>query len=257
MDRRIVTKPEYTGGPGGAFPATRWSVIVCARSSDPAERDVAREALAAAYWKPVYKYIRVRWNKSREDSEDLTQEFFARLAEKDLWASYDSRKARLRTFLRVCVDRMIANEQKATQRIKRGGGAPHLSFDFGDPEGELARTGLPRLHSEASIEEYFEKEWIRGLFGRAVDELRSEHAARGRETAFRVFERCDLQENDSRPSYEDLASEFGVSVSDVTNYLAAARRDFRRISMEKLRECTNSEDEFRREARAVFGVEPQ
>jgi RNA polymerase sigma factor (sigma-70 family) len=253
----LVTKPEYTGGPGGAFPATRWSVITRARSDNSAERDVAREALAAAYWKPIYKYIRVRWNKSREDSQDLTQEFFARLAEKDLWTSYDFQKARLRTFLRVCVDRIIANEQKSAQRIKRGGGAMHISLDFDRPEGELARGGHPRLLSEESIEEYFEKEWIRNLFGRSVEELRSAYVARGREAALRVFERSDLTEEDARPSYEDLSREFGVSVSDVTNFLAAARRDFRRIAMNKLRECTNSEDEFRREARAIFGVNPQ
>jgi hypothetical protein len=163
----------------------------------------------------------------------------------------------LRTFLRVCVDRIIANEQKSAQRIKRGGGAMHISLDFDRPEGELARGGHPRLLSEESIEEYFEKEWIRNLFGRSVEELRSAYVARGREAALRVFERSDLTEEDARPSYEDLSREFGVSVSDVTNFLAAARRDFRRIAMNKLRECTNSEDEFRREARAIFGVNPQ
>ena len=37
---------------------------------------------------------------------------FARLLEKDFLESYDPSRARLRTFLRVCVDRLIANEEK-------------------------------------------------------------------------------------------------------------------------------------------------
>jgi len=43
----------------------------------------------------------------------------------------------------------------------------------------------------------------------------------------------------------------------VTNYLAFARREFRRIALEKLREMTASEEEYRREARALFGVESE
>jgi hypothetical protein len=43
----------------------------------------------------------------------------------------------------------------------------------------------------------------------------------------------------------------------VTNYLAFARREFRRIAIEKLREMCASDDEFRREARSIFGVDPR
>jgi len=43
----------------------------------------------------------------------------------------------------------------------------------------------------------------------------------------------------------------------VTNYLAFARREFRRIALERLREMAASDEEFRREARALLGVEPQ
>jgi hypothetical protein len=42
------------GGPGGRFPATRWSAIVAARSTDSAERTRALETVVEAYWKPIY-----------------------------------------------------------------------------------------------------------------------------------------------------------------------------------------------------------
>jgi RNA polymerase sigma factor (sigma-70 family) len=245
--------PEGSGA-SGQFPATRWSVIVRARSDDPQERSNAREQLAAAYWKPVYKYVRARWNKSQEDSEDLTQEFFSRLSEKDVFAAFDPGKARLRTFLRLCVDRMMMNEEKGARRQKRGGGAAHVSLDFDMAESEIASTGLPNMQTPQTMEEYFEKEWIRSLFGMAVEQLRRDYAARGREKAFCVFERSDLEDTEKRPSYDDLGREFGVAVSDVTNYLAAARRDFRKIALEKLREVTATEEEFQREANSLFGT---
>jgi hypothetical protein len=41
----------------------------------------------------------------------------------------------------------------------------------------------------------------------------------------------------------------------VTNYLAFARREFRRAVLAQLREMTGSEEEFQREAQTLLGVE--
>jgi RNA polymerase sigma factor (sigma-70 family) len=238
---------------GGSFPETRWSAIVAARSSNPIERQRAFERIAAAYWKPVYKYIRAKWNKSRDDAEDLTQEFFSRVVEKDFLASYDPAKAKLRTFLRTCVDAMVQNEHRAARAQKRGGDTVLLSLEFEMAEGELARTGVP---SPERPEDFFEKEWVRSVFTLAVAKLREECQARGKATYFRIFERYDLNEDDAKISYGDMGRELGIAATDVTNYLAWARREFRRITLDLLREMTASEDEFRREARSLLGIEP-
>ncbi len=244
---------------GGKFPPTRWSAILAARSDDPAERTRALDLLIGAYWKPVYKYIRIRWNKPTEEAQDLTQEFFTRLIEKDFLDRYDPSRARLRTYLRVCVDGVVANEAKAAQRLKRGGDAAHVSLDFDAAESELMLTaGVAReIASPESIEEWFEKEWVRSLFTMAVESLRDECESRGKQIQFRLFEIYDLEDDGRRPSYDDLAREFGIAATDVTNYLAFARREFRRIALEKLREMCGGEDEFRREARAILGIEPR
>jgi len=62
-------------GGNGNFPATRWSLIVAARSGQAEERERALNTLIAAYWKPVYKYIRLRWRKDNEQAQDLTRSF--------------------------------------------------------------------------------------------------------------------------------------------------------------------------------------
>ena len=56
-------------------------------------------------------------------------------------------------------------------------------------------------------------------------------------------------------SYAQLATEFGLTSTDVTNYLALARREFRRCVLGQLREMTATDDEFRREARSLLGLE--
>jgi RNA polymerase sigma factor (sigma-70 family) len=235
----------------GQFPVTRWSLIVATRSAEPEERQRALEILVAAYWKPVYKYIRLRWDKDNEQAKDLTQDFFFHLLEKDFLAKYDPQRARLRTFLRVCVDHLIANEDKAARSLKRGGEVQFLPLDFESAEGELGQIEIP---SPGSMENFFEREWVRSVFSLSLQRLRQECEQRGKQMHFRVLEFYDVDEGGRELTYEQVGQRFELKTSDVTNYLAYARREFRRIVLEQLREMTGGEEEFRREARTLLGV---
>ena len=241
------------GGAQERFPLTRWSAILATRSDDAAERQRSFAVLIAAYWKPVYKFLRLKWNKSNEDAKDLTQGFFAQAFEKNYFRNYDPAKARFRTFLRTCLDGYVANENKAAQRQKRGGGAQLVPLDFENAEGELQHLAIADTEN---LEEYFEKEWLRSLFSLALEALRAECEIRNRRVHFQLFERYDLDESGSpQLTYHQLAGEFGLSPSTVTNYLALVRREFRRLLLEKLRELTATDEEFQHEARAVLGLE--
>lgn len=246
-------EPENTAFTG-PFPVTRWSAIAAASSEDLEERTRALEVLIAAYWKPVYKYVRLKWHKSTEDAKDLTQGFFAKALEKSFFRAYDPGKARFRTFLRTCLDGFISNEEKAARRIKRGGDAQILSLDFETAEGEI---GQIEIAAGESPDDYFEKEWARSFFALALESLRSELEKTGKDVHFRLFDRYYLasQDEDEKLTYEHLAVEFGLPTTSVTNYLALARREFRRIALDKLREITVTDDEFRREARSLLGVD--
>jgi len=239
---------------GSKFPATRWSVIEAIRGRDPAEQTRALDTLFAAYWKPVYKYVRLRWNRPAEDAQDLTQGFFAELLERDLLARYDPAKSKLRTYLRVCADSFVMNQDKAASRQKRGGNARHVALDFQEAEEELAGTAIDpaSIPSPDSLEEFFEKEWVRSLFALAVEDLRKLCAERERDRTFRLFEDYDLS-GDPDISYEKLAAAYSIPITDVTNALSWARREFRRFALERLREICGTDEEFHREARAVFG----
>ncbi len=238
-----------------AFPLTRRSVVRAAASADPETRRRGFETLVAAYWKPAYKYLRLKWRASEQDAEDLTQGFFARALEKAFFDRFDPERARFRTYLRTCLDGFVANERQSAQRLKRGGGAEHVSLDFAGAETELVRQGPL---DGADMDEYFHREWVRGLFALAVDALRRRCTEAGKSIPFALFERYDLDGPDapSRPSYADLAREMGIPETQVTNHLAWARREFRRLVLETLEEATGSEEEFRTEARHVLGIDP-
>jgi RNA polymerase sigma factor (sigma-70 family) len=225
------------------FPTTRRSVVLALASDDVAARTRAFDTLVALYWKPLYKYARVAWRRTREDAEDLTQSFFVRAFEKESLATYDASKASFRTFLRLLFDRSISNEQKASARIKRGGGEVHLDFDAA--EAEIGRDGS----RGATPEEYFQAEWVRSVFGVAVERLRERCDA----TDFELFEAYDL-DDDRTLTYRDLATRFGFAETTVTNHLAATRRRFREIVLDTLREVTATDAEFRAEAKSLLGA---
>lgn len=229
------------------FPTTRRSVVLALASADVAERTRAFDTLVACYWKPLYKFARVAWRRSREDAEDLTQSFFARAFEKESLATYDVAKASFRTFLRLLFERHVNNEWKAGQRLKRGGGEVHLDFESAENEvaGELAHPVTP--------DEYFQREWVRSVFALAVERLRTRSESEGKGMQFAIFERYDLDDNRGM-SYRELAMRFDLPETQVTNYLAAMRRGFREIVLDALREMTASDQEFRAEARALLGM---
>ena len=235
----------------GPFPQTRHSVIAAVRSGALDERRDAYGGLVAAYWKPVFKYVRLKWHADRDAAADLTQAFFTRALEKQFFAAFDPSKARFRTFLRTCVDGFVANERKAAGRMKRGGNVTFVSIDFDVAERELDATARV---AEADLEAFFHREWLRSLFGTAVERLRRACAARGRPARFAVFERYDLAPDSAdRPAYADIARALGLTAVSVTNELAAARREFRRLVLDVLREQCATEEEFEAEARALTG----
>jgi len=249
---RFMDPDTDIGGPLHKFPVTNHSAIVNARSADQITRQRALETILTSYWKPVYKYIRLKWQASNEDAKDLTQGFFANAFEKDHFANYDAGKASFQTFLRTCLDGFVANERKAGSRLKRGGGMDHYSLDFAAAEDELASHAMtPTLNPE----DYFHREWVRWMFTLAVDAFRLRCLDSGRTVHFQLFERYDLSDDNADISYASLGQEFGLEPATVNNYLAAARRDFRRIVLEKLREITATDEEFRTEARSLLGVD--
>lgn len=233
------------------FPVTRLSVVERTRSGDEETRRVALASIIEAYWKPVYKYLRVKWSLGPDEAADLTQEFFTTILEKEVVEKYDPARARFRTYLRLCLDGFASNARKAERRLKRGGGVTLVPLDFQTAEGEIARHE-PSV--DADMDELFYREWVRALLEGSVADLKRSADEAGRPVMFEVFKRYDLlDESETRPTYAEIARALDLTPAIVTNHLAAMRRQFRAIVLERLRELTSSEAEWEAEAAKLLG----
>jgi RNA polymerase sigma factor (sigma-70 family) len=237
------------GGPYDHFPSTRLSLLETASAANPLSRG-ALDQVAALYWKPVYKYVRLKWRKTNEDAKDLTQAFFTSALEREFFGRFDPQQASFRTYLRMAVDRFAANAHAAAQRQKRGGGAPLTSLDS-------TRDSTIEVESPTeSPEDAFHREWQRQLFSLAIDDLRAHSEQTAKQIQFKIFEEYDLAA-DSRPSYADLADRYNIASTTVTNHLAWARRTLRVFVTARLRAVTSGDRELRSEIRSAFGKDPR
>ena len=234
-----------------SFPDTRHSVIERIRAGGADVRRQAFSDIVDGYWKPLYAHLRLTWHLDPADAQDATQGFFAAAYEKNWLERFAPDKARFRTFVRMCADRFVQNRRQAAARTKRGGDIQLVSLDFESAERDtLARLASPALDPDA----LFHQEFVRALFERAVRLVRVEFEQAGKPLPFALFERYDLAPVEG-DSYARLAAEFGVTTIQVTNALALARRRFREHALEGLRLVCGTDDEFRRDARELFGVE--
>jgi RNA polymerase sigma factor (sigma-70 family) len=230
-----VDSDTAIGGAGNQFPSTQPSLLeatAAGLSSDAMERVIA------VYWKPVYRFIRVKFRKNNEDAKDLTQGFFATALQRDFFVRFEPAKASFRTYLRMAVERFAANEHAAAKRQKRGG-----DIEFETVGEQTAATESP--------EQTFEREWQRQLFSLALGDLRAHSDASGKQMQFRIFQDYDLAVS-ARPSYADLAARYSISEAAVTNYLAWARRMLREFVTERLRGTTSGAQELREEMRRLW-----
>lgn len=232
------------------FPLTHQSVLERIRSGDAIVRHGAFSDLVAGYWRPSYHYLRLHWRLPADEAEDIIQGFFTVAFEKGYLEKFDPAKARFRTFLRTCLDRFLQNQRKAETALKRGGASDTLSLDFPGAEQELPLVS----RDLRDLDQFFRDETIRALFARSVDELREVLTREGKARAFETFERHDLSDDEGR-SYAKVASAMGVPVTTVTNDLHTARGRFREIALRHLRSLVGTDEEYRQEARQLFGVE--
>jgi RNA polymerase sigma factor (sigma-70 family) len=245
-DRPPQQDTEMAPGPE-RFPATPWSAIIRAGKYEAPVRREALQRLLAGYWRPIYVYIRRKWNKTNEDAKDLAQAFVTNIIEKDFMAGADPERGRFHALLRTALENFLRNQYAEQQAQRRGGGQKVLSLDIAaDEEGEIP------VKDNATAEEVYRAEWIRTIFSRAIDDLRRAYAAEGKQVYMKAFERYQLA-SEAEVSYESVAKELGLKIWDVTNYLADARRRLRDIVSDRVREYTLSEDEYNEEMKELLG----
>lgn len=89
----------------------------------------ALESLCAAYWYPLYAYVRRRVSDVNE-AQDLTQAFFAELLEKNYVGSATPERGWFRAFLLTALKHFLSKQWDKAKAKKRGGGRAPIRLDF-------------------------------------------------------------------------------------------------------------------------------
>jgi RNA polymerase sigma-70 factor (ECF subfamily) len=242
------TPSSEAGGRAPIFVTTHWSVVLSARRKDSPQSAVALETLCRTYWYPLYAYVR-RQGHSPPDAQDLTQEFFARLLEKDYLKAAAQEKGRFRTFLIVALKRFLANEWDRARAQKRGGGQVVLSLDT-----ELAEQRY-RIEpvQDSTAEKVFERRWALTLLDRTMARLRQEFGGAGKSEEFDRLKAC-LTADRGEICYMEIATALGMSEGTARVALHRLRKRFREIFREEIAHTVSGPEEIEEEVRYLMGV---
>jgi RNA polymerase sigma factor (sigma-70 family) len=230
------------------FATTRWSVVMTARGDGGTASSAALETLCGAYWYPLYAFVR-RLGHGPHDAQDLTQEFFARLLEKEWLGGVVRERGRFRTFLITALRRFLANEWDRARAEKRGGGHAVLSLDADTAEARYAIEPA----TAAPADQIYERRWALTLLEQAMSRLREEYERQGQERAFALLKEYLTAERHSIP-YAEVAAVLGTSTGAARVAVHRLRKRFREVFREAIADTVAQPAEVDEEVRYIISV---
>jgi RNA polymerase sigma-70 factor (ECF subfamily) len=220
-------------------------MVLSARGPGDTVAERSLEELCRQYWQPLYVFVRQR-GRGVHDAQDLTQEFFARLLEKDWLLSADRSKGRFRSFLLMAMQRFLANEWDRSRARKRGGGETTLSIDWSAAEGR----SIPDP-AAATPEMVYERRWALTLLETVMYRLRAEHETAGKSREYEHLKPCLTAERGAI-DYEGLGSALGIGAASARSSVHRLRKRFRELFREEVAGTVADPAEVDDEVRAVI-----
>ena len=211
----------------------------------------ARDALAnlcQTYWYPLYAYVRRRGH-SPEDAQDLTQEFFARLLERNWVGRADQQKGRFRSFLLSAMNHFLADEWDKARAQKRGGGVMLVPLQF-----DMAETRYGHEPSDnVTPEQNYERRWALSVLDKVLQRLRAEYEQEGRADFFAALHPCLVGEGTDQP-YAELAVKLGATESAVKTAVYRLRQRYRQLLRDEIAQTVAEPGEVDEELHHLVAV---
>jgi RNA polymerase sigma-70 factor (ECF subfamily) len=238
-----TTTPKPTAD---IFATTHWTVVLAAGRSSSPQSNQALEELCRTYWFPLYAYIR-RQGRSREDAEDLTQGFFARLLEKNYLEGITSDRGKFRAFLLVAVKRFLANEWDRANAVKRGGGTLPLSLDWEDADSRYQINPADNL----SPDKLYDRAWALIVLERVITRLRDEHSADGKAAVYEQLKPFLMMGKGELP-YAQAATALKMNESAVRVAVHRLRKRYRELLRDEIAQTLSDPTHADEEMQALF-----
>ena len=221
---------------------------MAAAQADSAQAAEALEQLCRTYWYPLYAFVR-RQGHDAPDSEDLTQEFFARFLAKEYFERADPARGRFRSFLLACLKNFLTEQHRYAGRLKRGGGQPFISWD--------SKTAEERYQLEPAEpltpEKIYDRRWALTLLENALARLGDEQSAVGRQQDFAQL-RDYLWGEGGGTGYAELAARLRMTEGALKVTVHRLRRRYRELLREEVAHTVATVAETDAELRYLISV---
>jgi DNA-directed RNA polymerase specialized sigma24 family protein len=189
--------------------------------------DSAQQGLflfCAAYWPPLYAFLRHR-GYPPADAQDLAQDFFAHLLEKNALRHADEEKGRLRTFLLGALQNFLISEHDRASALKRGGGLEIRSFEELLTEAEAVMLATAHLHDVSSYDAAWASNVVRQSGQRLQDVFREE----GKAPLLVELKPFVAGGMATPPKQEEVAARLGVPIATLRTWLSRLRQQYRDV----------------------------
>lgn len=228
------------------FHTTHWTMVLSARNGNESPNALAN--LCSSYWYPIYAFIR-RNGSSPHEAEDLTQEFFARILQRDWLANVHPTGGKFRSFILVCVKNFLSNERDKALAQRRGGGHSPIPLEREDAETRYVIEPPDTMSPEV----LFERRWVFELLERTLTSLRKEYAQTNRLDWFDELQGF-LPGGKEVISRAEMAQKRGVSANAIDVAIHRLRQRFGVLLRQKVAETVASEAEVDEEIRHLMSV---
>jgi RNA polymerase sigma factor (sigma-70 family) len=230
-----------------SFTTTHWSVVLEAQGETPAAQR-ALEILCRTYWRPLYGFAR-RQGLTREEAQDLVQEFFARLLEHRNLDTVRREKGRLRSYLLVSLKRFLAAERHRASGVKRYESGPHIPLD-GLLDSEVADFELAETWSADRL---YERHWALAVLEQVLCRLESEYGAAGNAVLFDRLKEFLVGERGLRTQAE-IATELNITENAVKQAFHRFRQRYRLLLREEIAHTVAQAGDVEGELRHLVSV---
>lgn len=211
----------------------------------------SRESLAKlcqTYWLPLYGYVRRRVSDV-DQAQDLTQQFFADLLEKNAIGAADQTRGRFRAFLLTAFKHFLSKQWEKQRAQKRGGGKIPISLDFKAADSSLCIEPAGGL----TAEQLFDQQWAVTLLERIMQRLAEEFGARGKSKQFEVL-KCYIVGDHVGVSYAEVALTIATTEDAAKQVVSRMRRRYRELLRDEIAQTVASPGEVEDEIAQLFTV---
>ncbi|MBV8274528.1 MAG: sigma-70 family RNA polymerase sigma factor [Verrucomicrobia bacterium] len=227
---------------GVHFETTQWSLVSRAGADGEENRSIF-ESLYRSYSHPVYAFLRRR-GYNRYEAQDLTQDFFLHLLQKDIIDRADPLRGKFRTFLLTALGFFLLHVNERARAEKRGGDATMVVID-----NETAETLYQLIDPGLTAEQIFDARWVSTLLQATIERLKTEMESTGKRELFDNI-RCFLIEN-PKSSYTEAAQRTGLTVAALKTTIHRLRVRYRDLLRAEIARTVVSPADFDDEVRAL------